>query len=257
MKDLSHFPRTDIRFWQNAVFRQPYTVNGQRRLTKEWYARVQYGGKRQFFSLGTPNKAAAAAKARDIYLALVAAGWESTLGRYKGAKEFAKAKQRQKPSCTIGGFLSEVFRTASNQRTVEGYAKAFRQIVSQSFGLAAGTDKYDYCHGGQCKWLEKVHSVQLAEMTPARVQEWKRSFLVNAGSDPLSLRRARISVNSLLRQARSLFATKRIRHLQLSLPNPLPFDGVDFEPRQSMKYRSELLSSLSVKPSLLRRSLRV
>jgi hypothetical protein len=100
-------------------------------------------------------------------------------------------------------------------------------------------------------------SRQLAEMTPARVQEWKRSFLVNAGSDPLSLRRARISVNSLLRQARSLFATKRIRYLQLSLPNPLPFDGVDFEPRQSMKYRSELLSSLSVKPSLLRRSLRV
>ena len=51
---------------------------------------------------------------------------------------------------------------------------------------------------------------------------------------------ARISVNSLLRQARSLFAVKRIRHLHLSLPKPLPFDGVDFEPRQSMKYRSEI-----------------
>jgi hypothetical protein len=61
MRGLSHFPKTDIRFWQNAVFRQPYTVDGQRRLTKEWYARLQYGGKRQFFSLGTPNKAAAAA----------------------------------------------------------------------------------------------------------------------------------------------------------------------------------------------------
>jgi hypothetical protein len=28
--------------------------------------------------------------------------------------------------------------------------------------------------------------------------------------------------------------------LQLALPNPLPFDGVDFKPRQSMKYRSEI-----------------
>ena len=91
MKDLSHFPKTDIRFWQKAVFRQPYTVDDQRRLTKEWYARVQYGGKRQFFSLGTPNKAAAAAKARDIYLALLTGGWESTLARYEGAKEFAQA----------------------------------------------------------------------------------------------------------------------------------------------------------------------
>jgi hypothetical protein len=88
--------------------------------------------------------------------------------------------------------------------------------------LDSVSDKYDYRHGGQRKWLENVHSVKLAEVTPARVQEWKRSFLVDAGSDPLALRKARISVNSLLRQARSLFATKRIRHLQLSLSNPLP-----------------------------------
>jgi hypothetical protein len=61
MKDLSHFPKSDIRFWQKAVFPSAYTVDGQRRLTKEWQARVQYGGKRKFFSLGTPNRAAAAA----------------------------------------------------------------------------------------------------------------------------------------------------------------------------------------------------
>jgi hypothetical protein len=57
MKNLSHFPKTDIRFWQSAVFRQPYTVDSHRRLTKEWYARVQFQGKRQFFPLGTPNRA--------------------------------------------------------------------------------------------------------------------------------------------------------------------------------------------------------
>jgi hypothetical protein len=82
MKNLSHFSKTDIRFWQGAVFRQPYTVDGQGCLTKEWYARIQFRGKRQFFSLGTPNKAAAAAKARDIYLALVASGWEGTLAQF-------------------------------------------------------------------------------------------------------------------------------------------------------------------------------
>jgi hypothetical protein len=75
MKNLSHFPKTDIRFWQTAVFRQPYIIDGRRRLTKEWYARVQFQGKRQFFPLGTPNKAAAAAKARDIFLFLTVNGW--------------------------------------------------------------------------------------------------------------------------------------------------------------------------------------
>ena len=208
-------------------------------LTKAWAMKVAHEGRRSSFSLGTPNKAAAAAKARDIYLFLAANGWEAALARYKKAKPILREGNIERP-ITVGEFLDEVFRTASNQRTVEGYAKSFRQIVSESFGLATGTDKYDYRHGGQSKWLEKVHSVKLAEMTPARVQEWKRSFLASAGTDPLELRRTRISVNSLLRQARSLFAAKRVRHLQLSLPSPLPFDGVDFEPRQSMKYRSEI-----------------
>jgi hypothetical protein len=83
MGDLSHLPKTDIRFWQSSVFRQPYTVDGQRRLTREWYSRIQFQGKRQFFPLGTPNNAAAAARARDIYLSLIASGWENTLRRFK------------------------------------------------------------------------------------------------------------------------------------------------------------------------------
>jgi integrase len=45
-------------------------------------------------------------------------------------------------------------------------------------------------------------------------------------------------VNTLLRRSRSLFSRKVLRQLPLRLPSPLPFDGVEFEPRQSMKYRS-------------------
>jgi hypothetical protein len=112
--------------------------------------------------------------------------------------------------------------------------------VPEIFGLSAGKEKHDYRQGGFSKWLDKVHGIKLAKVTPARVQQWKQSFLAKAGNDPLALRRARISVNSMLRQARSLFSFRRLRHLQLSLPNPLPFDGVDFAPRQSMKYRSEI-----------------
>src|SRR5689334_3050933 len=92
--------------------------------------------------------------------------------------------------------------------------------------------------GGWARWLAKVHAVKLAEVTPARVQEWKRAFLAQAESDTLARRRARISVNSTMRQARSLFSPKMLRHVRLPLPDPLPFAGVKFEPRQSMKYRS-------------------
>ena len=201
--------------------------------------KVAHEGRRETFPLGTPNKAAAAGRARDIYLSLVAAGWEPTLARFKKPKAAAPTANDER-QCTVGELLDAVAEAATNRSTVEGYAKKFRQIVSEIFGLSDGDRKHDYQKGGLQEWLTKVHSVHLSDVSPSRVQQWKRSFLAKAGSDPVAMRKLRISVNSMLRQARSLFSPKRIRHLRLSLPAPLPFEGVEFEPRQSMKYRSEI-----------------
>jgi integrase len=236
---LGHFSKYDIRYWHRAVFRQTYTRNGKTLLTKGWAMKIAHEGRRETFPLDTPNKAAAAARARDIYLSLAGAGWEVTLARYKRAKALTREGETSGPH-TVGQFLDEAFRTASNQQTVESYAKKFRQIVAEIFDLSEGKEKHDSWRVGTEKWLTKVHAVKLEEVTPARVEEWKRSFLAKAGSDPMALRRTRISANSMLRQARNLFSPKRLRHLQVSLPRPLPFEGVQFEPRQSMKYRSEI-----------------
>ena len=70
------------------------------------------------------------------------------------------------------------------------------------------------------------------------MQKWKLAFLKRAGSNPTKQRRAKTNVNSFLRQAKSLFSKKALRFLTLKLPDPLPFDGVQFEPRQSMRYHS-------------------
>jgi hypothetical protein len=101
-----------------AVFRQTYTGNGKTLLTKGWAMKIAHEGRRETFPLGTPNKAAAAARARDIYLSLAGAGWEATLARYKRAKALTREGETSGPR-TVGQFLDEVFRTASNQRTVE------------------------------------------------------------------------------------------------------------------------------------------
>jgi integrase len=78
----------------------------------------------------------------------------------------------------------------------------------------------------------------LAELTPANIQQWKLSFVASAGDDPVRQRSARISANSFLRRAKSLFAPSVTKHLEkVSLPNPLPFDGVDFYKRASMRYQ--------------------
>ena len=234
MNDLSHFSKTDIRFWQSAVFRQPYTVDGERRLTREWYSRIQFQGKRQFFSLGTPNKAAAAARARDIYLSLVASGWEVTLRRFKPSS--AAPEKAMSGGGTVGDFLEELKEKSDlKPKTLEGYAVALRKIVADITGQGPPRGG---AAGRHAAWRRVVESIKLAELTPAKIHHWKLCFVASAGDDPVRLRSARISANSFLRRAKSLFVPSVIKKLEkVSLPNPLPFDGVEFYKRSSMRYQ--------------------
>jgi hypothetical protein len=128
-------------------------------------------------------------------------------------------------------------------QTTGSYVTALRKIVSDIFAISppAGTSKYDYFHGGNAAWQTKVDAVRLAKLTPDKIQGWKVNFINRAGTDPLGVRRARNSVNSFLRRAKSLFGPKLTTHIKdIELPNPLPFDGVKFEPRQSNKYYSSI-----------------
>jgi hypothetical protein len=59
---LGHFAKSDIRYWHQAIFRQTYTRNGQTLVTKDWAMKIAHEGRRETFPLGTPNKAAAAAR---------------------------------------------------------------------------------------------------------------------------------------------------------------------------------------------------
>ena len=236
---LGHFAKSDIRYWQQSIFRQSYTRNSQTLVTKDWAMKIAHNGRRETFPLGTPNRAAAAARARDIYLSLVVNGWAATLARFKKPSTVKPALNAGQ-SCTVGEFLEAIARTTTHQSTMADYAPAFRQIVSEIFALSNDRLKYDHQSGGRAEWLSKVHAIRLAEVTPAKVQEWKLSFLAKAGSDATALRTARISANAILRRARSLFSPRKLRHLALTLPRPLPFEGIEFEARQSMKYRSEI-----------------
>ena len=79
--------------------------------------------------------------------------------------------------------------------------------------------------------------IKLRDITPDKIQRWKVEFLNQAGSSPAKRRAASISVNSLLRQAKSLFAPGILKFVKLDLSSS-PFEGVQFEPRRSMRYQS-------------------
>jgi integrase len=226
--------KTDIRYWQESIFRRRFKYLDKTRATVNYSARFQHQGRRETISLGTPNRAAAAARAREIYLHLVAHGWDETVAKYRPGM-ISPATQAE----TVGEFLDRVKATATiRERTIEDYCRNFRRIVAGIFHLDGGRQKFDYQKGGRDQWLTRIHAIKLADVTPERIQKWKIDYLKRAETDPASRRAARITVNSTIRIAKALFTPARLRFVRVNLPFETPFEGIEFEPRQSMRYRS-------------------
>ena len=72
------------------------------------------------------------------------------------------------------------------------------------------------------------------------MQKWKLAYLAKAGTDRAKQKSARITLNKIIRNARSLFSSKALRFVEVPLPNPLPFEGIDFEKEGSFRYHSEI-----------------
>jgi integrase len=194
---------------------------------------VQYGGRRETIPLGTANKAAAAQKAKEFYFCLQSGGWDEALLKFKPTSRWSDSS-----ITTVGDFLKAADSVWSGSpKTISDYARAFRKIVGEYFQIEGGRSKFDYRSGGRDAWVKKVERIKLREVTPDKVQKWKVNFLKRAGSNPIKKRAASISVNSLLRQAKSLFAPAVLKFIKVEIPCS-PFEGVAFEPRRSMRYQS-------------------
>jgi integrase len=197
---------------------------------------LQSKGHRAWFPLGTPNKKSAAAKAAEIYTFIQAHGWQSALDRYKPKTVIMGA------SVTVGSLIETATRISSARRqTLDGYAKALRLIVAEIKDVKSD-GKFDAYQGGMKKWRAKVDAVLLDAITPAGILAWKNKRLRDAENDPLVKRRAVVTVNSLIRNAKALFGKKLLPFIEqsISLPRPLPFDGVPLEKEPSLRYISKM-----------------
>ncbi len=197
-----YYSKTDLRYWQAAVFQPRYTRNQVVHQLSEWAVKIQHLGRRETFALGTANRTAAAAKAKTIYLALKSSGWEITLANFK-----PKSQIHSEIATTVGEFLEQVVATAGRRpKTIQGYCRAFRKIIADIFKIDEGQSKFDYrAGGGREKWLARIHAVKLKDLTPNKIQKWKVAFVARAGTDPTKRRVAQISVNSLMRQMWAVF----------------------------------------------------
>jgi len=227
------FGKTDSRYWKQAG-----KLISDARWSGAFSCKVQVAGRRETFPLRTKNKATAATKAAKIYGDVVAFGWIQALAKHKpDAAKPAKGS-------TVGDLLAAVSGLAAvTPATLRGYTAAFRRIVADIHGIEAKASRYARCGGGREAWVAAADAVPLETITPALIESWKLRYVAKkAGKNEFKARAARNSSNTRLRQAKGLFAKRLVNLIKdtVALPSPLPFDGVGFWPRQSMRYTSTM-----------------
>lgn len=230
--------KTHVNYWKKHLLRSSFTRDGELHEVTEFCIKIQHLGLRRSFALGTDNREAAAIKARDIYLTIVAKGWDAAQAL------FNPGMLLRKDDPTLGEFFAEVQAKAGlSAKTFRNYASAFRTIASasSSIKLADGKSKYDYRGGGQQQWRAQVDAIKLVTMTPDRVQQWKIAHIKMAGASLSAQVTARRTVNSHIRCARSLFSKSVLKFVKVRLPTTLPFEGIELESNVGdMRYKSKI-----------------
>lgn len=228
-------PKTDLRHWKDRLIRRSYVKEGKTYQDPFFSVQIQFLGRREQFVLDTPNKDKAGEKARDAYLSLLANGWEATLAKFKPPTH-EKPSLEERP--TVGLFLTAAAAVCPARRvSFLAYSQAFRKLVSDIIG----TSREEHTKKMMTKWRDKVDAIPLDTITPDKVEEWKLARLRKAGPEPAEARRAKITVNSTIRNSRALFSRSMLPLLRsrLTLPSPLPLEGVRLEKKPSMRYASK------------------
>jgi hypothetical protein len=129
--------------------------------------------RREQFPLGTPTKAAAAAKARDIYVGLQGGGWENTLALYKPKSEEAKPEK----SC-VGDLIREVTAlTSYRSTTLSVYCGALRRIAGDIARIEGTKSRFAPNGPGNTAWRQQVDATPLDSLTAGAIQQWKLDHL--------------------------------------------------------------------------------
>ena len=231
---IRRLPKTHKDYWKARLERRCYTHNGKLVEVNEWSVRIQHLGQRKSFALGSNNAEAAAVKARDIYLAVLAKGWDQAQALYNPEMVVSKDDP------TVGGFLAEVeSKSDLKPRTFRRYGRLLRRIVGDTFGLGKGRGAPS--EGGTYRsWKEKVDRVRLGALRADELNAWRTSYIRKAGSNPVARQGAIRTANDHLRAVRALFSRKWISRLQIRLPDPLPFTGVHLESPRPARYQSSI-----------------
>ncbi len=239
------YSKTDVRYWRTRVFK-PVSVRANGKVQSEHFAiKLQSAGKRMTLSLATANREEAAQRARRMYLDLVAGGWERLLEKHRPQPP----ESGRKEDLNLGQYIALIrSRNLISDRTLDSYLPRLRQIVAEIKGFKLSRKRFAAKGTGSRQWRDKIDSVRLQSITPDDVRRWKTRSIDKAKNNAILRKQYTVSVNSTLRQARSLFGERKIlKHLP-EIPRPHLFEDVGLAPRVDTKFYGAGIDA----PTLLR-----
>ena len=220
--------KNDSRYWRSRIFR---AKNARKEKSPHYSMRLQMRGRRMAFSLGTGNAEAAARKAANVYTDFLTLGVQGALAKHR--------PQKTADGITTVGEWIEAARSVAtvNPATFALYAAALRKLVGDIIRVKRNRKRFGPKGGGAQAYRKAIDAAPLAFLSPTAIQKWRMEYVKRAKT-PAGQRSRMTSCNSTLRQARSLFGKKIVRFVPL--PEPAPFQHVEFFPRQSAKYFSRI-----------------
>jgi hypothetical protein len=227
----THYSKGDVRYWL-----QPKRLRQDLSKSPYYTVQIAFKGSRHSYPTSTSNKNAAAKIASQIYNDLVALGVDATLAKYRPKKTTTTIT-----NTTVDQWINAAVEISrARDGSLNGYAGALRRIAAGIQDLHFSRKKFGPKKGGSSNFRSKTGSSPLTIFTLDAVHKWMKTFVAKAQTNTKKAS-AMTTCNSTIRQARSLFADKITRSLtHIPLPSPLPFEGVEFFPSQSSKYRSKI-----------------
>jgi integrase len=220
--------KNDSRYWRSRIFRP---VNARGEASPHYSMRLQMRRRRMAFSLGTGNAEAAARKAANVYTDFLTLGVEGALAKYRPQKAADSIT-------TVGEWLKAARSvTTVNPATFALYARALRKIVGDIIRVKRNRKRFGPKGGGAQAYRSAIDAAPLALLSSTAIQKWRMEYVKRAKT-PAEQRSRMTSCNSTVRQAHSLFGKKIARFMPL--PEPPPFQHVEFFPRHSAKYFSRI-----------------
>lgn len=237
--------KTDQRYWADRVERRERGKAARRHVEGDYSVMMQFAGERRRVPLGTANKTTASHTAAAFYRSLLQKGWTGAHDDHPVTKpkrtRIEPVEVDPGPDVVTVGKLLEAYRKVAVPRasTFAAYERAIRKIYGD---ILAHSRAGRYGPGKKNRsWKQRIDNTPLSAIDGGQIIEWKHREIEEAKT-PETRKAKVITVNSVLRNARSLFAKKHRAAISkfLELPEKVAFDDVRLETSPTMRYRSRI-----------------